>query len=79
VSIPLGVRVPHSGGMADFDLVRITKAKKEVDVSTSTIREYARQGLGIYKQGKAAFFSKTELAQFIRTKGAQARFRTLPS
>jgi hypothetical protein len=55
---------------ANFDLVRITKAKKEVDVSTTTIRQYGRQGLAIYKRGKAAYFSKLELADFIRRKAA---------
>ena len=53
--------------MLEFDLVHITHAKKVVGISTSTIREYARRGLAIYKQGKLAFFSKTELAHFIRT------------
>jgi len=63
--------VRDSGRMpANFDLVRITKSKKEVDVSTTTIRQYARQGLAIYKRGKAAYFSKLELADFIRRKAA---------
>jgi len=51
-----------------FDLVRLTKAKKTVDISANTIREYARQGLPIYRNGKCVFFSKTELANFIRAK-----------
>src|SRR5215831_6377562 len=53
--------------MSEFDLVRLTKAKKEVDISPNTIREYARQGLNLYRQGKAVFFSRAELATFIRS------------
>lgn len=49
-----------------FDLVRITAAKREVGVCSNTIRAYAREGLAIYHKGRAAFFSRTELAEHIR-------------
>lgn len=51
-----------------FDLIRLSKSKELVDICSNTIRSYHRQGLPIYKQGKAAYVSKTELAQFIRQK-----------
>jgi hypothetical protein len=50
-----------------FDLVRLTKAKKAVDLAPNTIRAYARQGLNLYRNGKCVFFSKTELEDFIRS------------
>jgi hypothetical protein len=53
-----------------FDLCRISKAKLVCDVASNTIRAYARAGgIKIYKAGKSTFFSKSELAAFIR-KGA---------
>ena len=51
-----------------FDLVRLSKSKRSVDLASNTIREYSRQGLNIYRMGKAAFFSRAELEQFIRAK-----------
>ena len=53
-----------------FDLRRLGKSKKEVDISPNTIRSYAKQGLRLYKVGKAVFFSCSELAAFIRTRAA---------
>jgi len=50
-----------------FDLIRITKSKDTVDLAPNTIRSLARKGLRIYKAGKAAFFSRSELENFIRT------------
>jgi hypothetical protein len=50
-----------------FDLVRLTKAKKTVDLSPNTIRAYARRGLNLYRNGKCVFFSKAELEAFIRS------------
>ena len=55
---------------SNFDLCRLSRAKAIVDVSPNTIRAYAKDGLNIYRRGKAAFFSKTELAAFIRKAGA---------
>ena len=49
-----------------FDLVRVTKAKTEVDLSSNTIRTYAREGLALYRKGRATFFSRRELDQFIK-------------
>lgn len=50
-------------------MTRITKSKRECDVSPNTIRAYARQGLRLYKVGKTVWFSQAELASFIRGKG----------
>jgi hypothetical protein len=49
-----------------FDLVRLSHSKREADVSPNTIREYARQGLNLYRKGKAVFFSLAELEAFIK-------------
>lgn len=49
-----------------FDLVRISRAKKEVDLSPNTIRAYALEGLNLYRKGRALFFSRSELADHIR-------------
>ena len=48
-----------------FDLVRLSKAKKEVDLAPNTIRAYSEHGLRIFRVGKAAFFSRNELANLI--------------
>ncbi len=48
-----------------FDLFRLSKAKKEVDVCPNTLRAYNRAGLPFYRKGKAVFISRTELRQFI--------------
>lgn len=50
----------------NFDLFRLTKAKEVVDLCPNTLRAYAKTGLRIYKCGKAAFVSKSELAAYIR-------------
>ena len=51
---------------SSFDLVRLSRSKAVVDLCSNTIRAYARQGLPIYRRGKAAFFSKAELIDFLR-------------
>ena len=55
-----------------FDLVRISRAKLVCDVASNTIRSYARAGgIKIYRAGKSTFFSKMELAAYIKSgKGA---------
>ena len=53
-----------------FDLFRLSKSKKEVDLSPNTIRAYFKRGLAFYKMGKAIFISRAQLHQFITTKGA---------
>jgi hypothetical protein len=58
---PKKVKVAHS-----FDLVRLSSSKAIVDISPNTIRKYHDQGLQFYRQGKAVFFSKSELEEFIR-------------
>ena len=60
-SEPLG---PNGG---DFDLFRLSKSKRIVDISPNTLRSYFNEGLPFYKKGKATFVSKTELANFIRS------------
>jgi len=50
---------------SDFDLFRISKSKKEVDLAPNTVRSYIEEGLPFYKRGKATFISKKELAAFI--------------
>jgi hypothetical protein len=55
-----------------FDLCRLTKSKATVDICSNTIRQYATQGLNLYRRGKAVFFSKSELAAFIRKGAVQA-------
>ena len=50
----------------NFDMQRLTKSKQSVDISSNTIRSYFAQGLRRYCVGKAVFFSKSELEQFIR-------------
>src|SRR5688572_10692512 len=49
-------------------MVRLSHAKREVDISPNTIRKYNREfGLKIYWVGKSAFFSRSELLVTIRT------------
>lgn len=54
------------GSDSTFDLFRIGRAKKVVDLSDNTIRKFIREGLPCYRRGKAIFISKRELDQFIR-------------
>lgn len=49
----------------NFDLVRLTKSKREVDLSPNTIRAYGELGLRLHRVGKAVFFSRTELVNLI--------------
>jgi hypothetical protein len=51
-----------------FDLVRLTRAKRAVDVCPNTIRAYAKEkeGLNLYRKGRAVFFSRAELNDYIR-------------
>ena len=52
---------------AGWDLVRLSKSKQHVDLCSNTLREYNRAGLPFYRRGKAVFFSKIELAAFLRS------------
>ena len=52
--------------MSSFDMVRLNRSKKVVDISVNTIKEYSRQGLNLYKRGRAVFFSQAELEAFIK-------------
>jgi len=53
-----------------FDLFRLSKSKAAVDVSSNTIREYARQGLPLRRMGRAVFVSRSELERYIIAKAA---------
>jgi hypothetical protein len=55
-----------------FDLVRLGRSKRAVDLSPNTIRGYAGAGLRLYRCGKAVFFSRTELIEFIKTRAMVA-------
>jgi hypothetical protein len=58
-----------------FDLARLSKSKEVVDLAPNTLRAYERAGgINFYRQGKAVFFSKTQLAHFIM----QGRTRSMP-
>jgi hypothetical protein len=64
-------QTPTTPAPESFDLVRISKAKEVCDVAPNSIRNYAKLGLRIYRAGKSTFFSKMELAAFIKSgKGA---------
>jgi hypothetical protein len=56
----------QSQPVTGWDLVRLSKSKQHVDLCPNTLRAYNRAGLPFYKKGKAVFFSKAELAMFIR-------------
>lgn len=49
-----------------FDLVRITRTKRELDICPNEIRKMAKRGLKIYGQGRMRFVSRREVARFIR-------------
>lgn len=51
-----------------FDFVRLSKSKDAVDLAPNTVRKYHGEGLPFYqKKGeRAVWFSRTELAAFIR-------------
>jgi hypothetical protein len=53
---------------ARFDFFRLSKSKEAVDICPNTLRSYHRLGLPFHRQGKAVFISRTELAEFIRSK-----------
>jgi hypothetical protein len=53
-----------------FDLFRLSKSKREVDLSPNTLRAYFKSGLPHFRMGKAIFISRTQLHQFITSKGA---------
>lgn len=56
----------NDGESAGFDLARLTNSKTTVDICSNTLRTYFKDGLPCYRRGKAVFFSKAELARFIR-------------
>jgi len=60
------------------DLFRVSKSKQAVDLSPGTIRNYHRQGLPIYRRGRAAFVSLAEFELFIRGQLQVNGARSLP-
>ena len=64
----LGVKLNSTsfGSDSTFDLFRIGRSKRIVDLCDNTIRKFIRDGLPCYRRGKAIFISKRELEQFIR-------------
>ena len=52
---------------AGFDLFRLSQSKEVVDVCSNTLRQYAREGLRLYRVGRAVFVSKSELEAFIKS------------
>lgn len=49
-----------------FDMFRLSKSKKEVDICGNTLRSYNKRGLPFYRQGRAVFISRAELIDFIK-------------
>jgi len=49
----------------NFDLFRLSKSKREVDVAPNTLRRFFKQGLRFYTRGKCVFVSRAELHSFI--------------
>jgi hypothetical protein len=58
-------QLPVVNQTASFDLFRLSKSKREVDVCANTLRAYFKKGLPFYKMGKAIFVSRAQLAHFI--------------
>ena len=48
-------------------MFRLSKSKEAVDICSNTLRQYNKEGLPFYRQGKAVFISRDELLTFIRT------------
>jgi hypothetical protein len=48
-----------------FDLFRLSKSKREVDLSPNTLRAYFKMGLPKYQMGRAMFISRSQLHAFI--------------
>lgn len=61
-------RQPEANG---FDLFRVSRGKREVDLSPNTLRTYMKAGLPAYRMGKACFVSRSQLQQFIFAKGSR--------
>jgi hypothetical protein len=61
---------PVHQNATSFDLFRLSKSKREVDLAPNTLRAYFKAGLPSYRMGKAIFVSRGQLAQFITMKGA---------
>lgn len=56
--------------ITSYDLFRLSKSKREVDLCSNTIRGYFKEGLPFYRMGKAIFVSRSQLQQFIQMRGA---------
>lgn len=51
-----------------FDLFRLSRAKQVCDLSPNTLREYAKEGLPLYRRkgDRAVFVSRAELESFLK-------------
>jgi hypothetical protein len=59
---------PPAAEVAGFDLFRLSRSKRIVDISPNTLRGYFNAGLRCYRRGRAVFVSKNELEVFIKAK-----------
>lgn len=57
-----------SSDFGSYDLFRISRAKKVVDLCPNTLRAFAKAGLPVYRKGRVTFVSKADLAAFIRAR-----------
>ena len=58
-------------GAADFDLFRLGESKITVNLSPNTLRNYHREGLPFYGQGRTIFVSKNDLAAFLKNRSIE--------
>lgn len=63
----------------NFDLFRLSKSKRVVDLAPNTLRTYFLRGLKAYRCGKPVYVSKNELADFIRSGGPSRPCRSTKS
>ena len=54
-----------SPSVSNWELCRISHAKREVDLAPNTIRAYGKLGLRLHRVGKVVFFSRSELTNLI--------------
>jgi hypothetical protein len=52
---------------SSFDLFRLSKGKRAVDICPNTLRKFNEDGLPFYRRGSAVFVSKADLASFLRS------------
>lgn len=61
------------------DMFRASNGTEEVGLCYNTLMEYEEMGLPSYQIGKARFFSRSELAMFIKIiSNIKSRFELVP-